>query len=264
MSSRAGHASRPTVDQTLDRLDGVLAAVGPPGKRRSAVGGALARALALQFGLSFDRSRIFASISRFTTHVLKLMQRHPFVPIAEHDGVHRGDFDPQNLLALDELELLLGRELELVSAPGCDPHRAGTERRSSQALRELEVEYRSMLVKEDERGEEILTSIRPEKTKVLRSNCGLNHERDAARASDIHVEAADRATKVNFASTGFWSPPWTVGYRLHAPLVSRLKVMSIGYRRAGGPPGRDFRMRLERKTVDFRVSILRASSANRW
>jgi type IV pilus assembly protein PilB len=45
--------------------------------------------------------------------------------------------------------------------------------------------------------------------------------------------------------------------RLHAPLVSRLKVMSdldIAERRV--PQDGSFRMRLERKTVDFRVSIL--------
>src|SRR5262249_56012346 len=45
--------------------------------------------------------------------------------------------------------------------------------------------------------------------------------------------------------------------RLHAPLVSRLKVMSdldIAERRV--PQDGSFRVRLERKTVDFRVSIL--------
>ena len=45
--------------------------------------------------------------------------------------------------------------------------------------------------------------------------------------------------------------------RLHAPLVSRLKVMSeldIAERRV--PQDGSFRMRLDRKTVDFRVSIL--------
>src|SRR6185369_2583355 len=78
------------------------------------------------------------------------------------------------------------------------------------------------------------------------------------RASDIHIEAADRATKVKLRVDGILVPAMEpLDIRLHAPLVSRLKVMSdldIAERRV--PQDGSFRMRLERKTVDFRVSIL--------
>ena len=78
------------------------------------------------------------------------------------------------------------------------------------------------------------------------------------RASDIHIEAADRATKVKLRVDGILIPAMEpLDIRLHAPLVSRLKVMSeldIAERRV--PQDGSFRMRLDRKTVDFRVSIL--------
>ena len=78
------------------------------------------------------------------------------------------------------------------------------------------------------------------------------------RASDIHIEAADRSTRVKFRVDGILVPAMEpLDIRLHAPLVSRLKVMSdldIAERRV--PQDGSFRMRLERKTVDFRVSIL--------
>ena len=78
------------------------------------------------------------------------------------------------------------------------------------------------------------------------------------RASDIHIEAADRATKVKLRVDGILVAAMEpLDVRLHAPLVSRLKVMSdldIAERRV--PQDGSFRMRLERKTVDFRVSIL--------
>ena len=69
--------------------------------------------------------------------------------------------------------MLLGRELELVVSPksailAALEHSEG----SSQALRELEAEYRSVLVKE-ERGEEIPRSITPAKTKVPPSSCWI-------------------------------------------------------------------------------------------
>jgi type IV pilus assembly protein PilB len=193
---------------------------------------------------------------------VKLMQRHPFIPIAEHQGrLTIAISDPQNLLALDELELLLGRPLDLVvsSRSGI---LAALERSegSSQALRELEAEYRSVLVKEDERGEEVFTidhegEDQSPAVKLLDSILLSAMQR---RASDIHIEAADRATKVKLRVDGILVPAMEpLDIRLHAPLVSRLKVMSdldIAERRV--PQDGSFRMRLERKTVDFRVSIL--------
>lgn len=78
------------------------------------------------------------------------------------------------------------------------------------------------------------------------------------RASDIHIEAADRSTNVKLRVDGILIPAMEpLDIRLHAPLVSRLKVMSeldIAERRV--PQDGSFRMRLDRKTVDFRVSIL--------
>ncbi len=131
---------------------------------------------------------------------------------------------------------------------------------SSQALRELEAEYRSVLVKEDERGEEILTldQAGEDQSPAVKLLDSILLSAMQRRASDIHIEAADRATKVKFRVDGILVPAMEpLDIRLHAPLVSRLKVMSdldIAERRV--PQDGSFRMRLERKTVDFRVSIL--------
>jgi type IV pilus assembly protein PilB len=117
-----------------------------------------------------------------------------------------------------------------------------------------------VLVKEDERGDEILTidqggDDQSPAVKLLDSILLSAMQR---RASDIHIEAADRATKVKFRVDGILvSAMEPLDIRLHAPLVSRLKVMSdldIAERRV--PQDGSFRMRFERKTVDFRVSIL--------
>jgi len=223
----------------------------------------LARALAIQFGLPFDPLLDFRVEPSFYERMsVKLMQRHPFVPIAEAQGRLRVAVpDPQDLLGLDELELLLGRELELVVSPKSAILTA-LERSegSSQALRELEAEYRSVLVKEDERGEEILTldHASEDQSPAVKLLDSILLSAMQRRASDIHVEAADRSTRVKFRVDGILVPAMEpLDIRLHAPLVSRLKVMSdldIAERRV--PQDGSFRMRLERKTVDFRVSIL--------
>jgi type IV pilus assembly protein PilB len=259
-----GMATKSTVDQTLNRLGGVSADLGATLLGEGALSEEqLARALAIQFGLPFDPLLDFRVAPSFYERMsVKLMQRHPFVPIAEAQGRLRVAVpDPQDLLGLDELELLLGRELELVVSPKSAILTA-LERSegSSQALRELEAEYRSVLVKEDERGEEILTldHASEDQSPAVKLLDSILLSAMQRRASDIHIEAADRSTRVKFRVDGILVPAMEpLDIRLHAPLVSRLKVMSdldIAERRV--PQDGSFRMRLERKTVDFRVSIL--------
>jgi type IV pilus assembly protein PilB len=261
---RQGILPKPTLDEVLSRLGGVTAAFGQTLVSEGILSeDQLARALAAQFDLPCNLLTDFRVDQEFYNSMsVKLMQRHPFVPIAEHQGrLTIAIPDPQNLLALDELELLLGRPLDLVVSSrsailAALEHSEG----SSQALRELEAEYRSVLVKEDERGEEVLTidhtgEDQSPAVKLLDSILLSALQR---RASDIHIEAADRATKVKLRVDGILVPAMEpLDIRLHAPLVSRLKVMSdldIAERRV--PQDGSFRMRLERKTVDFRVSIL--------
>jgi type IV pilus assembly protein PilB len=259
-----GMVGKTTVEQTLGRLGGVSADLGATLLGEGALSEEqLARALAIQFALPFDALTDFRVEPSFYERMsVKLMQRHPFVPIGEVEGrLTVAVPDPQDLLGLDELELLLGRALDLVVSPKSAILTA-LERSegSSQALRELEAEYRSVLVKEDERGEEILTldhagEDQSPAVKLLDSILLSAMQR---RASDIHIEAADRSTRVKFRVDGILVPAMEpLDIRLHAPLVSRLKVMSdldIAERRV--PQDGSFRMRLERKTVDFRVSIL--------
>ncbi len=259
-----GTLTRQSVDHVLLRLGGATATLGRTLVDEGAISEEqLAKALATQFGLPFDPLTDFRVDQEFyQTISVKLMQRHPFVPMKERDGVLKIAIpDPQDLIGLDELELLLGRRLELVVSSR-NGILAALERSegSSQALRELEAEYRSVLVKEDERGEEILTVDHPAEdqspaVKLLDSILLSAMQR---RASDIHIEAADRATSVKFRVDGILVPAMEpLDIKLHAPLVSRLKVMSdldIAERRV--PQDGSFRMRLDRKTVDFRVSIL--------
>ena len=261
---RQGILPKQTLDQVLSRLGSVTAVLGQTLVSEGILSeDQLASALAAQFDLPCDLLTEFrVDQSFYDSMSVKLMQRHPFIPIAEHQGrLTIAIPDPQSLLALDELELLLGRPLDLVVSPR-SAILAALERSegSSQALRELEAEYRSVLVKEDERGEEVLTidHAAEDQSPAVKLLDSILLSAMQRRASDIHIEAADRATKVKLRVDGILVPAMEpLDIRLHAPLVSRLKVMSdldIAERRV--PQDGSFRMRLERKTVDFRVSIL--------
>ncbi len=223
----------------------------------------LACALAEQQGLAYNLLTDFRVDPHFYQTVsVDLMHRHPFVPLGERDGVLTIAIpDPHNILGLDELELLLNRPLRLVVSPRAAILAAlSRSEGSSQALKELEAEYRSVLVKEDERGEEVLSveKITQDLSPVVKLMDTILLSALQRRASDIHIEATGRATQVKFRVDGILLPALEpLDMKLHAPLVSRLKVMSdldIAERRV--PQDGRFRMRLDRKTVDFRVSIL--------
>jgi type IV pilus assembly protein PilB len=259
-----GMLTQRTVEDVLRRLKGVAAVLGQTLISEGLLSeDQLAHALAVQCGLPYDPLTDFQVDPRYyETISIKLMQRFPFVPIAERSGALMiAVADPQNLLGLDELELLIGKPLDrVVSSKSAILATLERSEGSSQALRELEAEYRSILVKEDDRGEEILTldHAGEEQSPAVKLLDSILLSAMQRRASDIHIEAADRATKVKLRVDGILIPAMEpLDVRLHAPLVSRLKVMSeldIAERRV--PQDGSFRMKLDRKTVDFRVSIL--------
>ena len=259
-----GMLPKRTVEDVLCRLKGVTTVLGQMLISEGLLSeDQLASALAVQYGLPYDSLTDFQVDPRFyETISIKLMQRFPFVPIAERSGALTiAVADPENLLGLDELELLIGQPLDrVVSSKSAILVALERSEGSSQVLRELEMEYRSILVKEDDRGEEIptLDHAGEEQSPAVKLLDSILLSAMQRRASDIHIEAADRATKVKLRVDGILIPAMEpLDIRLHAPLVSRLKVMSeldIAERRV--PQDGSFRMRLDRKTVDFRVSIL--------
>lgn len=256
--------ARESIEQTLRRLGGASMTLGPTLVSEGLLSEEqLAKALAEQYGLPYEPLTDFRVNQQFYESIsVKLMQRHPFVPLEERAGVLIIAIpDPQNVLGFDELELLIGKPLaRVVSSRGAILSALERSEGSSQALRELEAEYRSVLVKEDDRGEEVLTvnHTAEDQSPAVKLLDSILLSAMQRRASDIHIEASDRATKVKLRVDGILVPAMEpLDVRLHAPLVSRLKVMSdldIAERRV--PQDGSFRMRLDRKTVDFRVSIL--------
>jgi type IV pilus assembly protein PilB len=259
-----GVLTKQAVEDVLGRLKGVPAVLGQTLVCEGLLSeDQLAQALAVQYGLPYDPLTSFQVDPRYyETISVKLKQRFPFIPISERDSVLTiAVADPHNLLGLDELELMIGKPLELiVSSKSAILSALDRSAGSSQALRELEAEYRSVLLKEDDRGEEIAAfdQGREDQSPAVKLLDSILLSAMQRRASDIHIEAADRATKVKLRVDGILVPAMEpLDIRLHAPLVSRLKVMSeldIAERRV--PQDGSFRMRLDRKTVDFRVSIL--------
>ena len=76
---------------------------------------ALAQTLAKQYEIKYYPLDTFHIPHHFLKSVsVELMHRYPFIPYAENDGILTIIVsDPSNIMAIDELELILNKELEI-------------------------------------------------------------------------------------------------------------------------------------------------------
>lgn len=198
----------------------------------------------------------------FKTIPVELMYRYPFIPYEERNGTLTVVLaDPTNLSAIDELELVLQRPVAFgVSSKSAILEVLKKSEGSAQVLKKIEADFRPILVREDDHGEEILSveKISKDASPVVKLVDSMILNALQRRASDIHIETANNQVIVKYRIDGVLYPMMDpLDMRFHAPLVSRIKVMSeldIAEKRI--PQDGRFKMRLEQKTVDFRVSIL--------
>ncbi|RMH07743.1 MAG: type II/IV secretion system protein [Nitrospirae bacterium] len=223
----------------------------------------IARALAEQFALPYDPLHDFRiNPEFFATIPLEWMHRHPFIPLADHSGVLTiAVADPQDLRAIDELEVLLGREVQLVVSTRTAIHNSlMASEGNQQVLTRIQEELHPVLVKEDEKGEEVLSveSITRDQSPVVKLVDTIILTALQRHASDIHIEVTDRDVEVKFRIDGvLYRAMEPLSRSVHASLISRLKIMSeldISERRI--PQDGRFKLHVEKRTVDFRVSIL--------
>jgi len=224
---------------------------------------ALAEIVAEQYGLRYDPLKDFrVDLEFFKTIPVELMHRHLFVPLEENDGVLTiAVTDPQDLRTLDELELLIGREFRLVvSTRSAILEALNQSEGNSQVITRIQEEFRPVLIREDAHGDEVLSieKIAKDLSPVVKLVDTMILSALQKRASDIHIEASERAVEIKYRIDGIlYTAMEPLDIKFHAPLISRLKVMSeldIAERRT--PQDGRFKLRLDQKKVDFRVSVL--------
>ncbi len=223
----------------------------------------LAEALAEQYGLSYDGLQSFrVNFHAFPAISSDWMRRYTFVPVDDREGMLTlAVADPQDLRALDQIERLIGRAFRLVvSTPAAIEDALRQSEGNSQVMTRIQEEFRPVLIRENEKGDEVLSveNISKDESPIVRLVNTTLFSALQKRASDIHIEPRDTAVEIKFRIDGvLYLAMEPLDLRFHNPLVSRLKVMSdldIAERRI--PQDGRFKMRIEERTVDFRVSIL--------
>ena len=222
----------------------------------------LAQALAEQRDLRYlDLADFRINPKMFETITVDLMQRYQFVPIEDtQEGLVVAITDPNNIPAIDELEMILDRQIDIcVSTPAAIQTVLQRSGSSEQVMHAVSEDFKFHLVKEQEDGEEVL-SIENDKDEspIVKLIHTTVFDATQRRASDIHIESTDKNVIIKYRIDGVLYPATEpIDIKFHSAIISRIKVMSdldIAERRV--PQDGRFKLRTGGKTIDFRVSIL--------
>ena len=191
-----------------------------------------------------------------------IMLRYGFVPLKQDGGrLNVAVSDPSNLPLLDELSAVLGQPLRVSVGTASAIQAILNKSESSQRVLESATEGFELHVQaEGDAAIEQLTvdKLTSDVSPVIRLVDSMIFTAIQRRASDIHIETGDDAVHVKYRIDGVLQPAMRpIDRQFHGPIVSRVKVMAeldIAEKRV--PQDGRFRVRLDDKTIDFRVSIM--------
>jgi type IV pilus assembly protein PilB len=130
-------------------------------------------------------------------------------------------------------------------------------------LREVSEDFMLQLVKETDRGEEVLSveTLSDDTSPIIKLVNTTLLDALNRRASDIHIETGHDGLVIKYRIDGvLYMANDPIDIHFQAPVISRLKVMSeldISERRI--PQDGRFKIRFGAKSIDFRVSIMPSS-----
>ncbi|MGE5173710.1 MAG: GspE/PulE family protein [Betaproteobacteria bacterium] len=261
-----GSVSQEQINDILSKTDGRQRRIGEILMAEGLVTEeALAQALAEQRGLQYTALMDFRINPKFfETIPVELLQRYQFVPLEDAGEVLIVAMtDPNNLPAIDELEMILNRQVEIsVSTPSAIQAVLKRSGSSEQVMHAVSEDFKFHIVKDQENGEseEILSleTIDKDESPIIKLMHTTVFDAIQRRASDIHIESTDKNVLIKYRIDGVLYPATDpIDIRFHSAIVSRIKVMSdldIAERRV--PQDGRFKLRTGGKTIDFRVSIL--------
>jgi len=227
---------------------------------------ALAQAVAEQRGLRYlDLTDFHINPKFFEKIPVDLMQRYQFVPVedSEEGSLIVAMTDPNNIPAIDELEIILNQGLDIcVSTPSAIQAVLQRSGSSEQVLHAISENFKFHIVKKEEGGEgELilpLEAIDKGESPIIKLVHTTIFDAIQRRASDIHIEVTDKNVWFKYRIDGvLYAATEPIDIKLHSAIVSRIKVMSdldIAEHRV--PQHGSFRLQSGSKTIDFRVSII--------
>jgi type IV pilus assembly protein PilB len=222
-----------------------------------------AQDLAERYGLEFvDVTRFRIDNDLFRSVPFDLMLRYGFLPESRvEDRLAIILADPTDVVKIDELEMLLGESVEVkVGSKSAIEEILQKSESVQRVLDEATEDFRMQLVQEDEEGGEILSldRITADTSPIIKLVDSTIFNAIQRRASDVHIETRETEVIIKYRIDGvLYQAMEPIDKRHHQTIISRIKVMSeldIAEKRV--PQDGRFKVRLKRRTIDFRVSVM--------
>jgi type IV pilus assembly protein PilB len=216
----------------------------------------LVRALATQIGLRFvDLSDFAVDGSAVALVSAAVCRRHNALPIGYEDGrLLVAMADPANVFAVDDIRSLTGMEVKPVVATRSDVGNAIKRfHRADGDLDDLTLAMDSSDIDDDLSNVRAVTEDAP----IVKFVNLLISQAIQDRASDIHIEPAERDLRVRFRIDGVLHEVMRSPKNIQSGVTSRLKIMAdinIAERRI--PQDGRLSVAIEGKKVDLRVATL--------
>ncbi len=224
----------------------------------------LAQALAEQFRLPYvDIEMCELDGELLSSITSSLFLKYNFLPIRrDAEQLIIAVADPTNVTALDELELTLDclLQVQVASFAKIKKFIERGDLGSKKVLSEVSEDFKLQLVKETDKGEEVLSieKLTADTSPIIRLIDSTLYDALNKRASDIHIESNADGVIIKYRVDGvLFKATEQLDGRFQGPIISRIKVMSeldISERRI--PQDGRFKVRLGGKSIDFRVSIM--------
>lgn len=172
--------------------------------------------------------------------------------------------DPLNIFAIDDIKMLIKYEIDPVIATDQGIKEAisnyyGTQSEMTEILEETK-EREGEEELEVLGGEEIDVSTLAEESKkapIVKMVNLILAEALKKRASDIHIEPCEKELRIRYRIDGNLQEALTVSKRNQNAILARLKIMSkLDITESRIPQDGRFKIKLEGKEIDFRVSVL--------
>ncbi len=222
---------------------------------------ALTQARAMQHCLPYvDLASVDTDVSLLRRLPAGLAKKGTFVPFRRDDGrLAVAMADPGDLPLVDELRLCLDEVEIAVASPIQIRAKLQGAETAHHLLQELSQDFQLTLVSEE--GEEAPLSVervKEDQSPIIKLVDTIILNALERRASDIHLEGTERHLCVKYRIDGMLYPAMdSLDRRYQEAVVSRIKIMAdlnIAERRV--PQDGRFKLRLNRKTIDFRVSVM--------
>lgn len=171
--------------------------------------------------------------------------------------------DPLNIFAIDDIKMLTQFDIDPVLATEADIKEAITAYYGSQGtemtkiLEEAKEKEGELEIVEQEDIDISRIAEESKKAPIVKMVDLILAEALKKRASDIHIEPCERELRIRYRIDGALQEALTLPKKNQNAVLARLKIMSkLDITESRIPQDGRFKIRLEGKEIDFRVSVL--------